>query len=353
MNPSYEPLVGESLPSPSAVRSQFPCTGSRYQRVLKWRNEIKDILAGRDNRLLLVVGPCSVHNPTALIEYATRLSQLRDKVSDRLFLVMRTYLEKPRTRGGWTGFLYDPSLDGSYRIAEGLLRSRELLANFVGMNLPVATEFLDPNTPAYFSDLISWGSVGSRTSESQPHRQMVSGLSIPTGFKNSTDGSIDAAINGIKVALQPNTFIGVNEQGTLGVVRSKGNPCCHMVLRGGSKAPNYHPEAIQTVTSELEAQDLPTGLIVDCSHDNSRRDPLRQIEVFRSVIQQSIDGNATIRGMILESYLKSGKQKTDGSSVVLAPDISITDSCLGWAETEKLLLEAHEALARDPVAYST
>jgi 3-deoxy-7-phosphoheptulonate synthase len=342
------PPTLEPLPSPNALKAGLPVDARQKAFVDQSRQGIIDILSGRTSRVLFVVGPCSIHDTTAAHEFATNLRQLADHVSSHCQLVMRAYFEKPRTGLGWRGMLYDPHLDGSNDIVNGLRQSRRFLLDLASMHLAAATEFLDPTTPSYLGDLISWGSVGSRTAESQSHRQMISALSTPVGFKNGTDGNLDVAINGLLVAGSPHGFIGINDDGQVSLVRSRGNPNCHVVLRGGDRQPNYDPQSVQETLKRLAAKGLPQRVVIDCSHDNSGKDPEKQIDVFHSVIEQIVAGNDSIVGLLLESHLKRGSQILEPGKPA-AHGLSVTDPCLDWETTEELILWAYEALrARVP-----
>ncbi|MDP1835872.1 MAG: 3-deoxy-7-phosphoheptulonate synthase [Chlamydiales bacterium] len=343
---SYQANASQSLellPSPNELVAKLPATDSQHAFVRHSRQAVVDILNGRCSRLLMVVGPCSIHDITAAKDFAKKLQHLSEHVSGSIQLVMRTYFEKPRTSVGWKGMLYDPGLDGSNDVLNGLTQSRQLLVDLAEMRVATATEFLDTSSPRYLGDLISWGSVGSRTSESQAHRQMISALSIPTGFKNGTDGNLEIAVNALHVAGVPHAFIGLNDDGRICVVRSKGNPDCHIVLRGGSGRPNYDKASVLHAQQLLRDHGFPARLMVDCSHDNSGKNHDKQADVFRDVMEQILSGNHNIVGMILESHLKAGSQILSPSARALA-DQSVTDPCLDWETTEQLILWANDAL---------
>lgn len=343
-----QPLTQEPLPSPNALKASLPLSARQKAFVDQSRQGIVDILSGRTSRMLFIVGPCSIHDTTAARQFATNLRKLADHVSTHCQLVMRAYFEKPRTSLGWRGMLYDPHLDGSNDIVSGLRQSRQFLLDLADIHLAAATEFLDPTIPSYLGDLVSWGSVGSRTAESQSHRQMISAITIPTGFKNGTDGNLDVAINALLVAGSPHGFIGINGDGVVSLIRSKGNPNCHIVLRGGDRRPNYDTQSVHEALEKLAAKGLPQRLLVDCSHNNSGKDPEKQIEVFRSVIGQIVAGNDRIFGLMLESHLRRGAQ-VHASGSPTAHDLSITDPCLDWDTTEELIIWAYESLkARVP-----
>jgi len=333
------------LPSPAELLQRIARTESQSDFVLKARREIHEIIFGDDRRLLLVVGPCSIHDVKAGREYAGRLAELARTVQDRIFVAMRVYFEKPRTSVGWKGLIMDPGLDSSGDIPAGLELARTFLRDVVDLGLPTATELLDPITPQYIADLICWSTVGARTTESQTHRQMASGLSMPLGFKNSTDGFIESAINAIRAASQPQTFLGVSLEGRASAVTTRGNPNCHVVLRGGRAGPNYTRDHIGAAEQKLTATGLISAILVDCSHDNSGKKPEMQGEVFRDVIDQAAAGPSSIIGAMIESNLEAGSQKVPASLEQLRYGVSITDGCMGWGETETLVREAYERLA--------
>jgi 3-deoxy-7-phosphoheptulonate synthase len=332
------------LPSPRELREQIVKTDAARDFVAATRRQMHEIIFGDDDRLLMVVGPCSIHDVEMGKEYARRLAELAKKVSDRMLLVMRVYFEKPRTTVGWKGLIMDPELDGTCNIPGGLPIARQLLADIIGLGVPTATELLDPITPQYIADLISWSAIGARTTESQTHRQMASGLSMPLGFKNGTDGGIEVAINAIKAACQPQTFLGVNLDGRAAAITTRGNPNCHIVLRGGSNGPNFSAKDIAATCSELEKNNLIPAVMIDCSHANSGKDPERQPEVLTQVIEQA-KTNRNIIGAMIESNLHGGSQAFPQPIEKLRFGVSITDGCLGWEQTESAILEAHSALA--------
>ncbi len=331
------------LPSPGEVRSELPLSYDAVMKVINWRKEICAILDGKDDRLIVVVGPCSIHDPEAALEYARRLKGLSDVVSDRLLLVMRTYFEKPRTTVGWKGLIYDPDMNGDYDIERGIYLARKILLQVIDQGLPTATEMLDTVIAQYIADAVCWSAIGARTTESQIHRQMSSGLSMPVGFKNATDGSFQIAIDAIKTAQSQHSFIGVmDNDGKVGVFTTKGNQYGHIVLRGGEH-PNYEAEYIAFLKVAMRRNNLKSNIIVDCSHANSNKDFRKQHKVFEDVIRQMIAGETSIKGVMLESYLCEGQQKLiEGSKP--ASDISVTDGCIGWEETERLICEAYEKL---------
>ena len=336
----------QSLPAPWEYQEKLPVTDSIAETVVGGREAIANILSGQDERMLIIVGPCSIHDPQAGLEYARRLKELANRFQDRLLTVMRVYFEKPRTTVGWKGLVYDPHLNGSFDITQGLYQAREFLLKLGDLGLLAATEFVDPITPQYLADLISWAAIGARTAESQTHRQMASGFSMPVGFKNGTGGSIQLAVDAVVTAQANHGFLGVNSTGQASVVITKGNPFCHIVLRGGSRSPNYDASSIAEAVSLLRRAGVGTQLVVDCSHSNSNKDHTQQKKVFRSVMKQRVGGNKDIVGLMLESHLFPGNQKLDESDPSkLQYGVSVTDSCIGWEETEDLLTKAYTALS--------
>ncbi|MCF7687724.1 MAG: 3-deoxy-7-phosphoheptulonate synthase [Cephaloticoccus sp.] len=333
------------LPSPAALLAELPKTDAQAQFVTRTRRDLHRIIFTDDRRLLLIVGPCSIHDLAAGREYARKLATLAAEVSDRIMIVMRVYFEKPRTTVGWKGLVMDPHLDGSHDIATGLRVARSFLREVLDLGLPTATELLDPITPQYIADLICWSAIGARTTESQTHRQMASGLSMPLGFKNGTDGTLGAAINAIKAAAQPQTFLGINFDGAASAIVTRGNPDCHIVLRGGSQGPNYSPEHIATTEAHLAKAGLLKSILVDCSHDNSAKNPELQPEVMRTLLAQISTGNRSIMGAMIESNLEAGKQDFPQPKEKLRYGVSITDGCIDWPTTETLIREIHTRLA--------
>ncbi|MDN6319700.1 MAG: 3-deoxy-7-phosphoheptulonate synthase [Marinobacter sp.] len=323
-----------ALPTPAELRARLPVDEVLIRQIDKHREAVRSILHGADNRTLLVVGPCSIHDEVAALEYGEKLKTLAGAVSDRFLIVMRAYLEKPRTTVGWKGLLYDPERTGSGDLNEGLLRSRRLLLNLAEMGLPLATEALSPFAMDYLGDLVSWTAIGARTTESQIHREMASGLPMPTGFKNGTDGGIGVAINAMKSSAHPHHHLGVSSHGTPVMISTQGNPDTHLVLRGGRGITNYDEVSIQHAAQGLSGAALCAGIMVDCSHDNACKQAERQIDVAREVMRQKRAGSAGIRGLMLESFLEAGRQD-DGAD--LRYGCSITDPCLGWEQTERLL----------------
>jgi 3-deoxy-7-phosphoheptulonate synthase len=305
---------------------------------------VQDILARRDPRLLVVVGPCSIHDPEAGLDYARRLRTLAGEVSDTLLLVMRVYFEKPRTINGWKGFINDPRMDDSFHIEEGVRRARAFLLELAELGLPAGTEALDPIAPQYLGDLIAWTAIGARTSESQTHREMSSGLSTAVGFKNGTDGDLGVAVNAILSASDPHSFLGINDQGAAAIVRTRGNPGGHLVLRGGSGRPNYDSVSIAQAEAALRKAGLPENIMVDCSHANSQRNPQLQPLVLQDCAHQILRGNRSIIGLMVESFLEEGSQPIPADLATLRYGCSVTDPCLGWAATETMLREARAML---------
>lgn len=334
------------LVAPKVLKSELAITPATTKTVLDNREAIQRILAGEDQRVLVVVGPCSIHDPKAGFEYAQRLKAVSDKVAERMLLVMRVYFEKPRTTVGWKGLINDPYLNDSFDIQAGLRLARKLLLDIGDLGLPAATELLEPITPQYIADLLTLASIGARTTESPTHRQMASGLSMPVGYKNGTDGGLQVAIDAMLAARTPHAFLGIDGDGHTCVINTRGNPWGHLILRGGRSGPNYSPEQIQTAGEKLAAAGLSPRLMVDCSHANSNKDYRNQPTVWRDVIAQRAAGNRNIIGLMLESNLFPGNQKLTSDPSLLTYGVSITDACIGWDETETLILEANETLAR-------
>ncbi len=334
----------ELLPTPKQIQSQFPVSERSRETVAQGRQIVRDILDGKDARLFVVIGPCSIHDTKAALEYAEKLKALSEKVRDKFLLVMRVYFEKPRTTVGWKGLINDPHMDDSFRLEEGLKIARKLLVQLTEMGLPTATEALDPIVPQYISDLISWSAIGARTTESQTHREMASGLSMPVGFKNGTDGNIQVAINAMKSALAPHSFLGIDPEGRISVFQTKGNPYSHVVLRGGDSQPNFDAASIAQCQKELEKAGLRQKIMVDCSHGNSNKDHNRQPGVFASVIDQVKAGNHSIVSMMIESNLLAGNQSIPKNLSELKYGVSVTDKCIDWPTTERMILDAHQKL---------
>jgi 3-deoxy-7-phosphoheptulonate synthase len=336
---SLEPLV-----PPARLMALLPLDEKAAATIVAGRHAVERVLAGDDPRLLAVVGPCSIHDVDAARDYAVRLKALADRVADRVLVVMRVYFEKPRTTVGWKGLINDPHLDDSFDVATGLRMARGLLIEVARMGLPTATEFLEPITPQYIADTIVLGAIGARTTESPTHRQMASGLSMPVGFKNSTDGSLQAAIDAMQAARTPHSFLGIDNEGGTAVVSTTGNPWGVLMLRGGRSGSNYSADVMQDARQRLEAAGLPPRIIVDCSHANSGKDHRRQSVVWRDVLEQRASGDRSIVGMMLESNIQAGSQPVQRDRALLEYGVSITDGCIGWDETESLLLEAHGRL---------
>jgi 3-deoxy-7-phosphoheptulonate synthase len=334
----------ELLPTPQALCSRYPASAAAEETVFGAREQIKRILRGEDARVMVVVGPCSIHDIDAAVEYGARLAALSHELSDTLLLVMRVYFEKPRTSTGWKGLINDPRLDDSFHIEEGLDKARSLLLRLAEMRVPVGTEALDPITPQYLSDLVSWYAIGARTSESQTHRDMASGLSAPVGFKNGTDGNIDAAINALTAVSRPQHFLGVTSDGRCAVFHTGGNPNSHVILRGGAR-PNYDSVSVAMCEQALTAAGLPCNVVIDCSHGNSFKKHDMQPLVLKNCINQIRDGNRSIVGFMLESNLEAGRQDIPADRSKLARGVSVTDACIDWRTTEAALREARELLA--------
>ena len=337
-------LSQDLLPTPAEVKQALPLTETAEQTVLAGRQVVHDILDHKDHRLFVVVGPCSIHDPDAALEYAERLQKLAAEVSDTLYIVMRVYFEKPRTTVGWKGLINDPYMDDSFHIEKGLYKARELLLKLAEMGIPTATEALDPISPQYLSDLITWSAIGARTTESQTHREMASGLSTPVGFKNGTDGSLGVAINALHSVSQPHNFLGINQQGQCTVVKTRGNRYGHVVLRGGGGEPNYDAPHITRCEEELRADGLPLNIAVDCSHGNSSKDPANQEKVVENCAQQILHGNKSIIGLMLESNLGWGNQPIPEDLSQLKYGVSVTDACIDWEKTETLLRRTRDEL---------
>ncbi len=332
------------LIAPADLKQVMPLSAEAAEFVTNAREQIQNILWSRDPRMMVVVGPCSIHDPRAALEYAARLAKLNDELKDQLLLVMRVYFEKPRTTIGWKGLINDPDLDGTHQISKGLGIARSLMLNITAMGLSVATEMLDPITPQYMADTISWGAIGARTTESQTHREMSSGLSFPVGFKNGTDGSLQVAIDAMGAACHSHNFIGVNREGRISIVRTTGNPDVHLVLRGGNDGPNYQASDIEMTMQRLNKADIKTSIMVDCSHANSCKDHTRQEAVMNDVIDQVTSGNSSIGSLMIESFLKEGNQKMADKLEDLTYGVSITDKCVDWETTERMLRHAHAKL---------
>jgi len=334
------------LLTPRELKAQTPATEAVNATVARSRERIIRILRQEDPRLLVVIGPCSIHDQKGALDYAERLSALRREFANRLEIVMRVYFEKPRTTIGWKGLINDPHLDGSQDIETGLKIARKLLLDIVGLGLPTATEFLDPIVPQYLADLVTWAAIGARTTESQTHREMASGLSMPVGLKNNTDGSLQSAIDAIGAARHAHSFLGIDQDGVTSIVRTTGNPHTHVVLRGGRTQTNYDSASIRAAEEKLTLEKLPAVLMVDCSHANSGKRHARQENVWRSVFQQRLEGTRSLIGLMVESNLNEGSQPIPKNLADLRYGVSLTDACIGWETTERMLRQGYEALAK-------
>lgn len=333
------------LPTPEQIKQELPRSSKVETVVAQSRKDLCRILNKEDQRLFIVVGPCSIHDTTAAIDYATRLAALSEQVKDKLMIIMRVYFEKPRTSVGWKGLINDPRLDDSFHIEEGLRKARKLLLDISELGLPTATEALDPISPQYIGDLITWTAIGARTTESQTHREMSSGLSTPVGFKNGTDGSLTVAINAMQSAANPHNFLGINQQGQCAVISTAGNRYGHVVLRGG-KQPNYDSVHVALAEKELSDAKLPQNIVVDCSHANSNKDHNLQPLVAKNVVNQVLEGNQSIVGLMLESNINEGNQKITTDLSALKYGVSVTDACISWDSTEKLIKDIHAKLSK-------
>ena len=334
----------DDMPSPEDIKALVPLTPSATETVQHGRRALQRILDRDDNRLFVVVGPCSIHDPIAGLDYARRLKALADEVADTMLLVMRVYFEKPRTATGWKGYINDPYMDDSFRIDEGMQKARQFLLDVCEVGLPTATEALDPIAPQYYGDLISWTAIGARTSESQTHREMASGLSTPVGFKNATDGDLDVAINAIISASNRHSFLGINSQGKSAIVRTNGNRYGHIVLRGGGGRPNYDTVSISLAEQALAKAKLPANVVVDCSHANSWKKPEFQPLVMKDVCHQIREGNRSVVGMMIESNIEAGNQPIPKDLSQLKYGCSVTDACVGWDTTAEMITNAHKVL---------
>ncbi len=339
-------LAFEPLTPPRVLRERYPITEEAVQTVYTTRETIKRIMQREDRRLLAVVGPCSIHDTDAALDYARRLLRLAIEMRDRIVIVMRAYFEKPRTTVGWRGLINDPHLDGSFDMNEGLRRARELLLHINTMGLPTATEMLDPISPQYITDLISMTAIGARTVESQTHRALASGLSMPVGYKNSTDGNVQVAINAFLAAGQAHSFLGINQEGQSCVVRTTGNPDGMIILRGSSAGPNYDAETVARTEQAMKAAGLSPAIMIDCSHANASGDYRRQPQVWHDVLRDHIASSNAVIGMMVESNLYEGKQPIPADKSQLRYGVSVTDACVGWETTERMLIKAYEAVGR-------
>ncbi|HSW87442.1 MAG TPA: 3-deoxy-7-phosphoheptulonate synthase [Rhabdochlamydiaceae bacterium] len=340
------------IPSPKELKEILPLSANQSKFISSKRSIARDVLLGRDKRMVIVAGPCSIHDLSAAKEYAQRFKELSQKVKNSCLLIMRVYFEKARTCMGWKGFLYDPHLNGSNDIQAGLYLARKLLLELADMHIPAATEFVDPLLTPYIEDLICWGFIGARTCASQPHRQLASHLSLPIGFKNSTDGNLDDAINGVLSARAPHSFLHVDEDGRLSAIESQGNALTHIVLRGSNELPNYDPKSVNAAVEKLALAHLTPRLLIDCSHGNCQKQFIKQKEAFSSVVQQMQD-NEKIMGVMLESHLEKGNQLLSEEPSSLRYAVSITDPCIDWTTTEELILSAHSALDIVPSSSSS
>ncbi|KIF83239.1 3-deoxy-7-phosphoheptulonate synthase [Noviherbaspirillum autotrophicum] len=339
----------DAMPTPQELHARLPLSERAGSVVTHSREVLRNILDRRDPRLFVVVGPCSIHDPVAGLDYAHRLRALQDEVKDTLLLVMRVYFEKPRTTTGWKGYINDPDMDDSFHIERGMANARQFLLDVCELGLPTATEALDPISPQYLGDLIAWTAIGARTTESQTHREMASGLSTPVGFKNGTDGDISIAINAILSASHPHSFLGMNDQGRTAIVRTRGNRYGHVVLRGGDGRPNYDTVSVAMAEQALAKAKLPANIVVDCSHANSFKNPELQPLVMADVVNQIRFGNKSLVGVMIESNIAAGKQSIPADLSQLKYGCSVTDGCVGWETTEKMLREA-DARLRDVLA---
>lgn len=336
---TFTPII-----SPLELKQLYPATAESNKIVSDSRFNIKNIIQKKDKRLLAVIGPCSIHDEKSAIEYAEKLLELYNKIKDKLFVVMRLYFEKPRTTIGWKGLITDPNLDGTYNIENGLKIARKILLKVNSMGLPAGSEMLDPIVPQYTADLTSWASIGARTTESQTHREMASGLSMPIGFKNSTSGSIKSAIDAMESSRYAHSFIGIDQTGMTSVIKTNGNANTHVILRGGKSGPNYHEEDIEETEALMKNADIDPVIMIDCSHENSGKKPINQFRVLKSIINQRSIGADSIIGFMVESNLFSGTQKIKSNLSELKYGVSITDECLGWDQTEELIMYAYNNL---------
>lgn len=327
----------KDLITPQDVKDLYPLTDPLASTVASGRKIVQDILNNTDSRKMAIVGPCSLHDYDSSIEYAQRLAELQEKVSQKVLIIMRAYFEKPRTTIGWKGMLYDPHLDGSYDIEEGLKRARNIMLKITELNLPMATEFLDPIVPQFLAELVSWAAIGARTTESQIHRQMASGLSMPIGFKNSTDGNLDVAVDAIKAAASKHSFLGIDRNGKVIIAETRGNRYGHLVMRGGKGTPNYGSEYVAFAEIKLQKAGCFNGIVIDCSHDNSFKNHKKQRNALLDITSQLKSGTPLIAGVMIESFIEEGSQKvTPGAKLKFGQ--SVTDKCIGWEETEELIL---------------
>jgi len=338
-------LAQEKLETPESIKTQLPLSSNAQKFIARARQEIQNIIHRKDHRMIVVVGPCSIHDPLAAMEYANHLKELSSRVQPSLLLIMRAYFEKPRTTTGWKGLINDPYLDDSFKILEGLKIARKLLIDITDLSVPLSTEALDPISPQYIQDLIAWSAIGARTTESQTHRELASGLSCAVGFKNGTDGGLEVAINALKSVSSPHRFLGINAQGQVSVFHTRGNPNAHIVLRGGDNNVNYDAQSIASCESALNNAGLERNIMVDCSHANALKKHENQLMVMRDLAQQIQAGNDSIIGFMLESNLQEGNQKLPEDLANLEYGVSITDACINWKSTSEALLEFAEQVA--------
>ena len=336
----------EPLISPKELGELLPISPELKDSISSMRESVNRVIKGEDSRLLAIVGPCSIHDVDAAIEYAKKLKEVASQISDQMIVVMRTYFEKPRTVGGWKGLIIDPRMDDSYDITEGLKRARKLLITITQLGLPVGGEMLDPIVPQYIDETLSWCSIGARTTESQVHRTLASGMSVAVGFKNSTSGEVSNAINAVKSANISAAFIGIDKSGHSAIYRTTGNDCGHLILRGGDNGPNYYEEEVEDAVNSMVKMNVNPSIVIDCSHANSRKDYTRQKRILRSVVDQVVLGQRAIKGFMIESNLFEGCQSITDDLKQLKYGVSVTDPCLGWEDTKKLLLRAAETLRK-------
>ncbi|WP_269844916.1 3-deoxy-7-phosphoheptulonate synthase [Tichowtungia aerotolerans] len=322
------------LKTPQDLKTRFPASETALETVLRGRSEVRNVLDRSDKRMLLIIGPCSIHDPEAALDYAKRLAALRDEVQDKILIVMRVYFEKPRTTVGWKGFINDPHLDDSCDMKYGLRTARKLMLDILELGLPIAAEFLDPIVPQYMADLVSWAAIGARTVESQTHREMASGLSMPVGLKNTTDGGIQRAIDAILACRAPHSFLGIDQAGHSSIIKTTGNPYTHLVLRGGGGTTNYHADEVAAAAEKLRAAGLSDAMMVDCSHANSGKVPARQADVWKELLEQRQNPDCPVVGAMIESFIEEGNQPISDN---LKYGLSITDGCMSWEMTESLL----------------
>lgn len=334
----------ELLITPDQLKDELPITEKAIKSVMAGREVVRNILDRKDKRIFLVIGPCSIHDVDAAVDYAKRLAVLQEKVKDSIYLVMRVYFEKPRTTVGWKGLINDPHLDDSFKIQEGLHIGRKLLLKVAEMGLPLSTEALDPISPQYLQDLICWSAIGARTTESQTHREMASGLSSAVGFKNGTDGSLTVATNALQSAANPHRFLGIDQKGKVAIIETKGNPYSHIVLRGGGGKPNYDSVNIKLTEDALAKAKVANNIMIDCSHENSSKDPAIQPLVMENATNQILEGNKSIVGLMVESNIKFGNQKLDADRSKMEYGLSVTDGCISWEQTEEAVIKMAEKL---------